>query len=309
MFKFAFALLMVSILAEGQTLHVDHASFCGSDLDKMRQQFAAVGLATEYGGPHKVVTHMALLGFDDGSYLELIAPKEPAKPIPADQSWGKQMSGNAGPCAWAVEVSDIKTEVERLKKAGFKAEGPFPGERKKPDGTQIRWETGAVMDGERGSVLPFFIHDLTPRSNRVKPSPSVSGTELTGVAAVVIGVKDMNAAIAKFRKAYGWEEPTQIKDPEFGATLAMFQDGSVALPQPVVLAAPLASTSWLAKHIETYGEAPAALLIGSRDFDRSRTRLHVLQTANWFGRPIAWLDSQKLGGARVGIIGTVRFIN
>jgi len=295
-FKLIFALLLASVLAEGQTLQVDHASFCGSDLDKMRQQFASVGLATEYGGPHKTVTHMALLGFDDGSYLELIAPVEPAKPMPADQSWGKQMSGNAGPCAWAVEVSDIKAEVERLKKAGFKAEGPFPGERKKPDGTQIRWETGAVMDGERGSTLPFFIHDLTPRSNRVKPSPSVSGTELTGVAAVVIGVKDLNAAIKKFRKAYGWKNAVTATDRAFGARLAIFEG------PPVVLATPLASESWLGQHIDKYGDSPVALLIETRSIGRSKGHLKTVGETEWFGRRLTWLDPESLGGAHVGVI-------
>lgn len=58
-------------------LKVDHASVCGPDLEPMRQAFASVGLVTDYGGPHASVTHMALLGFEDGSYLELIAPQKP----------------------------------------------------------------------------------------------------------------------------------------------------------------------------------------------------------------------------------------
>ena len=58
-------------------LVVDHATVCGSNLDTLQQEFASVGLKADYGGPHaNGVTHMALLGFENGSYLELIAPQK-----------------------------------------------------------------------------------------------------------------------------------------------------------------------------------------------------------------------------------------
>jgi hypothetical protein len=54
----------------------------------MRESFAAAGLETDYGGPHgNGGTQMALLGFNDGSYLELIAPQGMA----ADSNWAKMI--------------------------------------------------------------------------------------------------------------------------------------------------------------------------------------------------------------------------
>src|SRR5215472_5616189 len=109
----------------GQPTHikVDHASVCGSQLEAMRETFAAAGLSTDYGGPHtNAGTQMALLGFDDGSYLELIAPQKPG--MADDSSWAKMISGDAGPCAWAIGSSDLRTEIARLRSNGVEAEEP-----------------------------------------------------------------------------------------------------------------------------------------------------------------------------------------
>src|SRR5512146_2575567 len=93
-------------------LSVDHASICGSDLQALQQAFTDAGLKPDYGGPHTTGgTHMALLGFDDGSYLELIAPQTLGS---ADGSpWGKLLAADAGPCAWAVSSEDAQKEIDR----------------------------------------------------------------------------------------------------------------------------------------------------------------------------------------------------
>ena len=59
-------------------MKLDHVTIAGSSLDRLRDAFARIGLATEYGGAHaNGVTHMALLGFDDGSYIELASTVKP----------------------------------------------------------------------------------------------------------------------------------------------------------------------------------------------------------------------------------------
>src|SRR5437868_5408984 len=182
--------LLGSLAAQDQSsknpvfLNIDHASVCGSNLDNLRQAFASVGLGTDYGGPHSTGgTHMALLGFDDGSYIELIAPQSG---VPGDgNGWGKLMADNAGPCAWAVEPKDITEEVARLKAAGMTVNGPKQGSRKKPDGMAIEWDTADVGTGAPGSTLPFLIQDRTPREWRVSASKSVQGSGIGGVEVAV----------------------------------------------------------------------------------------------------------------------------
>jgi len=87
-FCFLFGGMTRAMVPPPAHLKVDHASVCSSQLDAMRESFAAAGLETDYGGPHgNGGTQMALLGFNDGSYLELIAPQGMA----ADSNWAKMI--------------------------------------------------------------------------------------------------------------------------------------------------------------------------------------------------------------------------
>ena len=280
------------------SLKVDHATICGSDLDALRGAFTSLGLAPDFGGPHgNGVTQMALIGFDDGSYLELIAPVKANDPkLEAGSDWGKFILGNAGPCAWAVGSSDLSGDVEQLKKAGIKIDGPGNGSRKKPDGTTIEWQTAKVGDGPAGSVFPFMIQDKTPRELRVRPSASVKGGPLTGIAMVVIGVKDLNAAIASFRKAYGSSAPKIEDHKDFGAKLAYFEG------TPVVLATSLDSNSWLADRMVKFGESPVAFLLGTKDFEPAAKRYALGSATTWFGKGVAWIEAKGLKGARLGVV-------
>ena len=45
-----------------------------------------------------------------------------------------------------------------------------------------------------------------------------------------------------------------------------------------------------------------ALLLGTKNFAVTSQRLHVTGNAVWFNRKVAWLDADKLHGARLGIV-------
>ncbi|MGA7292953.1 MAG: VOC family protein, partial [Terriglobales bacterium] len=118
------------------TLELDHVSVCGSNLDAMRQDFTDVGLTPDLGGPHgNGITQMAMIGFADGTYIELIAPIKPGASAGSD--WAKFMSDDGVTCAWAVTSNVLLQEVDRLKKAGIPVAAPEPGSRKRPDGMSV----------------------------------------------------------------------------------------------------------------------------------------------------------------------------
>jgi hypothetical protein len=277
-------------------LNVDHASICGSDLDVMQAAFADVGLKPDYGGPHSTGgTHMAFLGLDDGSYIELIAPQAAGS---ADSSpWGKFLAANAGPCAWATSSDDLQREIDRLKAVGVSTEGPTRGSRKRPDGMAIEWMTAQVGSGTPGSTLPFMIEDRTPREWRVQTSASVKDSPLAGIDLVVLAVNDMKAAVDQFRKAYGWSEPLTENHGDFGAKMAYFPG------EPVLLVSPADSKSWLNERLQRFGESPVALLLGTPDFNAANKKYRLNGSKSWFGQRVAWFDSNKLKGVRVGVIG------
>ena len=285
-----------AITQESKTtvLEIDHVSVCGSSLDALRQDFTDVGMTADLGGPHgNGITQMAIIGFDDASYIELIAPIKAG--VTAGSEWAKFMSDDAVTCAWAVGTNVLLQEVDRLKKAGIPVKAPEHGSRKRPDGMSIEWMTADVGTGTPGSTLPFIIEDQTPRAWRVQTSASVAGAPVYGVENVVLGVSNLDASIALFRKAYGWAEPLTEVQKDFGK-LAYFPG------EPVILAAPLGG-GWLADRIGKFGESPVAYLLGTRDFAGATKKYKLSGPKTWFGQKVAWFDAGKLKGVRLGVIG------
>lgn len=276
-------------------LRIDHVTICGSNLERMRHYFAEVGLRTTYGGRHaNGVTHMDLLAFPDGSYIELIAPFASLSGTAGMTSgWTKLMEADAGCGAWAARTDDIHAEVQRLRAAGIAVKGPEAGSRQRPDGTKLEWETAIVGTGPAGSVLPFLIQDSTPRELRVPVS--TEGT-IGGVASVVVGVHDLESSIALFQRAFAFQDPAIEDRPEFSATLAHFPN------RPVILSAGISQDSWLTERLAKFGECPAAFLLQATPDLPTKDFLAATKSAPWFGREVAWFDPQRLHGTRLGLI-------
>lgn len=270
-----FALLTSAAMA--QTFHIDHVTVAGRDVHAMTEALrAATGITAVYGGPHSNhATEMALASFPDGSYLELIAIQPHAdQSALAAHYWHKFLVADAGPCAWAVRPPDITAEVERLRKAGVAVTDPHRAGRTRPDGVQLDWET-AQIGPTNGGFFPFMIHDFTPRNNRAFPAGKPVTEKYAGVSKVVIAVHDLDAAIARYQKAYSLPSSERREDTVLGARLAWFPR------TPVMLAVPLSTGSWLSERLQQYGEAPCAFVLGSGKQDRLVD--------------IAWANAAQLG--------------
>jgi catechol 2,3-dioxygenase-like lactoylglutathione lyase family enzyme len=171
---------------------IDHIVIAGSDLDRLVADFTAFGLTPDAGGVHADgQTHNALIGFEDGSYLELIAPV-PGREI--SHGWAAFMTENAGVCAWAIRSEDIQKDVVDYRTRGVTVADPRAGGRNRPDGVRVDWIVASMGDSVAiGSTLPFLIQDVTPRANRVPLTASASG--FSGVAHV--GVRQGSAELLK----------------------------------------------------------------------------------------------------------------
>jgi hypothetical protein len=270
-----------------ENLLIDHATVAGSNLDHMRKALLdATGIQAEYGGPHSNhATEMALVSFPDGSYLELMGIQRAADPVAVSMHvWGKFMKQNAGPCAFALRVADIGAEVRQLRASGIEVGATEASGRTRPDGVKLAWETVNVGPGSRGSLFPFLIRDETTHQNRVYPSGKPTTDRFDGIARVVIGVHDLDSAIAVYRKAFHLPPPRRMRDERFGANLAWFEN------TPIVLAQGAGDSSWLTRRVREYGDAPCAYIL------RSKKSADVpKQTANWFGHGLAWIGNDTLG--------------
>ena len=274
-------ILLASLGLRAAEVTVDHVSVAGTDLKQMQARLAALGIPSEYGGPHSNhATQMALTSFPDGSYLELIALQDqPDAKAVAAHYWSKQIQGNAGPAAWAVRAKNMAVEVERLRAAGIVVSEPVRSGRARPDGTQLAWEAAQVGKEPNGTFFPFLIRDFTPREARAFPQGGPATRNFTGIRYVVIAVGDLKVSNARFRHAYALRAPVELEDAKFGARVAVFAG------TPVVLAEPLSTHSWIAERIERFGEGPCAFVLGK--FEKSTPKLGWAATT--------WYDSAKLG--------------
>jgi len=277
-----FALL--ATVAMAQQFHIDHVTVAGRNVGAMQKSLRAAGVESEYGGPHSNhATEMAVASFPDGSYLELIAIQPKADPAAlATHYWHKFMEADAGPCAWAIRPADFSGEVTRLRQAGVEVTDPRRAGRKRPDGVELDWET-AQVGPTNGGFFPFLIHDFTPRENRAFPGRKPSATQFSGIAKVVIAVRNLEEAVARYRRAFGVEPNYEVADARFGAKVAIYTSS------PVVLAEPLSAQSWLNSRLDQFGEAPCAFVLGKGD---GQVRFENT----------SWLDSAQLGW-RLGIGG------
>jgi catechol 2,3-dioxygenase-like lactoylglutathione lyase family enzyme len=175
-------------------LSLDHVVILVHDLEATIVDYTALGFTVQRGGTHADGnTHNALVGFADGSYLELIAFKRPTP----QHRWGAAAaSGREGFVDFALLPPDVRTVVEDARARGLAYEGPLDGGRVRPDGEQLRWQIGTPPAPD----LPFLCGDITPRSLRVREGAvREHANGVTGVAAVTVAVSDVPASLQRWR--------------------------------------------------------------------------------------------------------------
>ena len=273
---------------------IDRVVFAWAHLEALAGAFASAGLTTDYGGIHtNGATHMATLGFGDGSYLELISVRQPGQQAPV---WQHHIATNGGICAWSVSVGDVHRISDRLRALGMPVDGPRSSSRRRPDGEKIESEIAFVGAEGMGSLHPFMITDRTPRENRVRLSDSVDGSGLAGLHSVVLAAPDAEAAAIELQRVYGAGEPVDIDAGAFpGRTVQLHGE-------PVAITSPASDDDWVAKRLRTYGPTPCACLVRSTNVAASRRRLPLSEPTRFGDRDVAWISSETLQPLRIGVV-------
>jgi hypothetical protein len=265
---------------------IDHVAFGGIELYELRTAANEVGLTPTYGGEHSTgTTHMAVVPFPDGSYLELIAPTLGTDPEDAG-FWPTHLSAGAGAVAWCLEVSDVAANAKAAIDAGVPVAGPHEASRERPDGRLVEWDMCFEGDDQR---LPFTISDRTPREYRV---PRTShNTSVRGLQTVVVATRDVEATADLFARRHRYPSPVEINGP--------FTNFSVLPGTPVALCEP--GDDAVDARVEAVGEGPCAFLVGVTDIDRARQSLSLGSEIRFSDRRMAWFDHDLFEG-RLGVV-------
>lgn len=268
---------------------VDHVPYACSDLEATAATFDRIGLAPEYGGTHdNGLTHMSLLGFDDHSYVELIAERARGE----HSFWPEHIRADAGPAAWCVRVPDIITTSKRMLDAGIEVHGPTPGARSRDDGALVEWDVAMFGSEEHRRVLPFAIEDRTPLERRVSPSPSVTGGPITGIAGVVVAVDDVDRTVELFLERFRFPRHERATVDGFGE-VASFPGEPLALVDG-------STSNWIAGRVDRFGPGPCSCLLATDDLDVAFDAIDLLEPVAWPDGSVAFVDSDTIG-YRLGV--------
>jgi hypothetical protein len=142
------------------------------------------GFTVTRGGEHAGgLTHNALVGLGDGSYIELIAFHDIAA-ARGKHSWQPVAERGGGWADFALRSDDIHVDAEALK--GLLTRPVEPGGRTRPDGVAVAWVVARLRP-----PLPFLIEDVTLRAVRVPEGDAARHANgVSRVAGIVLGARD-----------------------------------------------------------------------------------------------------------------------
>lgn len=236
---------------------LDHVVIAVGDLERTIADYRALGFTVVPGGRHPGRTsHNALVVFEDGTYLELIAWTAPN----TAERWNvEHVKHGDGFMDFALIPEDVPRAIAEAQARGLVMNGPIDGGRVRPDGRTLQWQTARQTTFD----LPFLCGDVTPRELRV-PEGDVRrhANGATGITTVVVAVKDLAASRARYAALLG-RDSFQLQGCEIVLASASG-------------AAPDWSAGQPARRLETRGEGPCAIGLrvpsrGSPAFDLAST--------------------------------------
>jgi catechol 2,3-dioxygenase-like lactoylglutathione lyase family enzyme len=170
---------------------LDHVVIAVRDLAVAADDYRALGFTVVAGGRHPPprTSSNALITFADGSN-------------PAER-WSRLLEAHGeGIIDFALIPEDLPRAVEEAKSRGLALNGPIAGQRLRPDGTLVKWQTArqATFD------LPFLCADVTPRGLRVPEGEArVHPNGALGIDRITAAVKEPAQSRERYESLLGRE--------------------------------------------------------------------------------------------------------
>ena len=142
---------------------IDHIVIAVESLAQATETWRGLGFTVVEGGKHPYGSHNALIGFADGSYIELLGFYEES---PDHVWWGLLHERGGGLIDFCLATDDIRADHAAFRAQGVDCSDLIEGGRARPDGYEVKWINNKV-EGEWQGLVPFIIEDVTPRAERL----------------------------------------------------------------------------------------------------------------------------------------------
>ena len=202
---------------------IDHIVIAVPSLDRAIASYRALGFTVVAGGKHPFGSYNALIGFADGSYIELLAFYEDS---PAHPWWDLLHERGGGLVDFCMASDDIVADLERLRDAGVDVGELTEGGRRRPDGYEVRWINNKV-GGDLQGLVPFLIEDATPRHERL-PSQTSHENGVTGIKTISLATADLKGCVDAMSAGLR-QEAESYQDEALDAVAARFTIGGHTL--------------------------------------------------------------------------------
>ena len=199
----------------------DHAVVVVESLAEAVRDYRAAGFLVTPGGRHDAIpTENALIAFEDGGYLELMAlrdheARESLRLRRAGAGWERELRASSaiarrflprlaaapGVADFALCGAPLARFAAEARRRGFPMAGPTPMSRERPDGVRLEW----AIAFPAAEHIPFFLEDRTPRALRVPAGPEATAhpNGARGLAEVSVRVTDVPGAALAYADLFG----------------------------------------------------------------------------------------------------------
>ena len=216
---------------------IDHIVIAVHSLERAISTYRGLGFTVVEGGRHPYGSYNALIGFADGSYIEVLSFYQDS---PAHRWWSLLQERGGGLIDFCMATDDIRSDLAALRAQGVDCGDLTDGGRARPDGYQVQWINNKVGGAWQG-LIPFIIEDVTPREERL-PTQHEHANSVTGIHSIALATDDMTRCAAVMSAVLG-VEGQPVADEAADAKGMRFQVGGHALDylEPNSAGGPLAA--------------------------------------------------------------------
>lgn len=225
---------------------IDHIVIAVHSLERAIETWRGLGFSVVEGGKHPYGSGNALIGFADGSYIELLGFYEES----ADHPWWDLLHGRGGGLIdFCLATDDIHADYAAFRAGGVECSELIEGGRARPDGYTVKWINNKV-EGDWQGLIPFIIEDLTPREERL-PREISHENGVEGIERISFATADV-ARYAGLMSAVTGVTGQPVRDAELNASGLRLTVGAHSLEY----LAPDSAEGPLAAHLAEHKPAP-----------------------------------------------------